>query len=580
MEYAFEERIGDPDLFTGRKEELDFFLTWIGNIKKRLSQSSALLARRKMGKTALMERLFNITFAKNDGVIPFYYEIKERDMWIADFCQDFFLTFIYQYIAFKTRKKEYLSLINKSDFDLAVSVAEKEGLDYLTDIIDGVAHAIAHEKLDILWEMVRDVPRNLAARQREFVVQMIDEFQFLNAMVYFDKNKSDISRAHNLAGGYLSTAESKIAPLLVSGSWVGWLMNELIMMFPARFAFIFLKNMPEEEAVEMVYKYSSFFNIPVTEESAYLLAQLCEGSPFYISSIFRSSNKLVDLTTLDGLTTALEYETLGEHGRIKATWMEYVASAFPRIDDRNAKHIVLYLCQNKDREVTRKELLEKLSLDMTDGELEKKLKALVRADIISQGQTNFDYRGVNDNIFDKVFRGVYEKEIRDFTPAVIGKEYREAFEKLQKKFNRLQGIHNYHKGHFAEYLIINQLQRRAQVENDFFKSITRYLPADFVFPAYSRVWRYDCSLEYSRAFNVDIFARAENREDYSFIGEVKSRDTKKFTKKEAAAFEKKFEELKKMENIDRAVMFVFSSSGFTKEAEAYCKEKELRAATI
>jgi hypothetical protein len=105
MEYALKERIGKPDLFVGRKKELAFFLKWIDDIKEEKSQSTAILARRKMGKTALLERLFNITFFKNDGVIPFYYEIKESKMWAVDFCQDFFLTFIYQYIACKSRKK-------------------------------------------------------------------------------------------------------------------------------------------------------------------------------------------------------------------------------------------------------------------------------------------------------------------------------------------------------------------------------------------------------------------------------------------------------------------------------------------
>ncbi|MCP4151778.1 MAG: hypothetical protein GY757_28805, partial [bacterium] len=52
MEYILEERIGNPDLFTGRKEELTFYLKWINGIKKRTSQSTAVLARRKMGKTA------------------------------------------------------------------------------------------------------------------------------------------------------------------------------------------------------------------------------------------------------------------------------------------------------------------------------------------------------------------------------------------------------------------------------------------------------------------------------------------------------------------------------------------------
>ncbi|MCP5106404.1 MAG: hypothetical protein GY950_23665, partial [bacterium] len=246
MDYALKERIGKPELFTGRKAELAYFLKWLNDIKEEKSQSTAVMARRKMGKTAIMERLFNITFFKNDGLIPFYYEIKENDVWVLDFCQDFFLTFIYQYIAFKTRKTQYLKPEDKSDFEKLSAVAKKEGLDYLTGIIAGAAHAVAHEKIDILWNIVREAPQTIAFRQQEFIVQMIDEFQFMNAMIYWDKDKKNLAK--NLAGGYLSTAESKIAPLLVSGSWVGWLMKELSSMLPARFRYKFIKNMPENEA--------------------------------------------------------------------------------------------------------------------------------------------------------------------------------------------------------------------------------------------------------------------------------------------------------------------------------------------
>lgn len=55
MDYALKERIGKPDLFTGRKKELAYFLKWIADIKQEKSQSTALMARRKMGKTAVME---------------------------------------------------------------------------------------------------------------------------------------------------------------------------------------------------------------------------------------------------------------------------------------------------------------------------------------------------------------------------------------------------------------------------------------------------------------------------------------------------------------------------------------------
>ncbi len=77
------------------------------------------------------------------------------------------------------------------------------------------------------------------------------------------------------------------------------------------------------------------------------------------------------------------------------------------------------------------------------------------ADIVDQGQTNFDYRGGRDGIFDKVFRGVYQKKISTFDPEMIGKEYLETFTNLKKKYNRLQGQYNYQKGYFAEYLIEN-----------------------------------------------------------------------------------------------------------------------------
>jgi hypothetical protein len=573
MDYALEERIGSPDLFTGRKTELAYYLKWISDIKERKSQSTAMPARRKMGKTALLERLFNITFYKNHGVIPFYYEIKERDVWIVDFCIDFFLTFIYQYIAFKTRKVEYINPFKKNNLEKAKQDAVKEGHEFLVELIESVEYSAMHEHVDLLWETVRIAPHTIASRRKEFIVQMLDEFQFLNAVVYWDKNKSRDNLAKNLAGGYLSTAESKIAPLLVSGSWVGWLMNELNMMLPARFKYKSLKNMPEDEAVEMVFNYSRFFDVPVSEENAYLIARLSEGSPFYISSIIRSDYKDKDLTTVAGLTGALEFETLDDHGVIKSTWMEYVKTAFSKVNDRNAKKIVLHLCKHKCRELTRKELMEDLNLDMPDEKLEEKMEALVKADIIDQGQTNFDYRCVQDNIFDKVFRGVYQKEIEHFEVGEIKKEYSEELEKLRKQFDILLGKYNYQKGLFVEYLILEQLRLHGKDKNMLLKSMTRNLPGDFNFCDYTRVWKYNSSPEYAKGFSVDIFARAESSGDYSIIGEVKSREVKKFSKAEVMEFETKFAGVKKLENIDRAVGFIFSHSGFTKDAEAYCREK-------
>jgi hypothetical protein len=352
-------------------------------------------------------------------------------MWVVDFCTQFFLSFIYQYIAFKSRKSEYLKPEEKSDFAKVIDIARKEGMDYLIGIIESAAHAAAHEKVDILWDIAREAPQTIAFRQEEFIVQMIDEFQFMNAMIYRDKDMK--VPADTLAGGYLSTAESKIAPLLVSGSWVGWLMKELSSMLPARFRYKFIKNMPEDEASELLYNYSRVFDVPVTEETAFSLVRITEGNPFYISAVIRSNYPGKDLTTIDGLTDTLEFETLDDQGLIKLSWMEYMAKAFPEINDRHAKNIVLHLSKYRDREWTRAELREALNLEMPEKDLEKKLKALVKTDIINQGQSNFDYRGVKETIFDKVFRGVYEKEIRAFDPKIIRKEYSDELKKEKRR---------------------------------------------------------------------------------------------------------------------------------------------------
>jgi hypothetical protein len=121
-------------------------------------------------------------------------------------------------------------------------------------------------------------------------------------------------------------------------------------------------------------------------------------------------------------------------------------------------------------------------------------------------------------------------------------------------------------------LILDRLLQ-ARKNNKLLKSVTRYLPADFEFCDYSRVWKYHGSPEYAREFSVDIFARSVNSEDYSIIGEVKNREVKKFSKDEIKDFEVKFAEIKKHENLEWVVGFIFSRIGFTKEAEDYCRER-------
>ena len=551
MRIYLEEKIGNPALFTGRKKELDSLLKWVDKIRLKISKSKAIISRRKTGKSAVMQRLFNMVFDQNDQVIPFYFEIREHSQWIVEFSKEFFFTFMSQYLAFHSRNPEYFNYIN--DYSALIDAAKKEGLDYLVKQIKKFEHSEKNGEIDSLWHIARETPRTIAQYKDERVLQIIDEFQFINRYIFRDKACKDCIA--NLAGSYLHTAEYKNAPMLVSGSWVGWLMDDLNKMLPGRFIIDDFGNMPKNEAIEMALNYSEIENIPITYETACIMADITEGNPFYISALFQSVYPQKDFSTKDGVLDVLDFETLDKRGGIRGTWMEYIHSATDRINDANGKKIILYIC--KQKEATRDEIKNDLNLSMTDRELEKRLKAFVKADIIEQGTSNFIYYAVADNIFDKVFRGVYQEEIDGFTPEKIKNEYRTLYKKLQGRFNK-------YKGEFSEYVIMNHLKHRAYKQNDLYLSMMENRPVDFQFVEYSTIWSYSASPVHKKDLQVDVFAKAKDGQ-YSLIGEVKNRKAK-FSLKEAQAFFEKASEVKTLENIDQAVVFVFSANGFYKNA--------------
>ncbi len=472
MKAWLEERIGNPDLFTGRKKELAYFLRWIDRTKEKISQSTAILSRRKTGKTALLQRLFNITFEKNDRVIPFYFEIREADQWLGDFATEFFLSFVYQYMAFRTRKPEYLDPSNMGTLGDASATAGKEGFRYLQRLMEKNEPLLREENADRFWNVVREVPRMTVQHYGGFAVQMIDEFQFINRHIFRDKACKN--RIKNLPGRFLKDP---------------------------------LGNLPEDESVKMMYKYALIDKVPVSEVTVWLIAHLTEGKPFYISALFRSKCPERDLTTPEGVQSTLEFETMNLDANINATWMEYLDSAFSRINDIHAKDMVLYLSKNRHTYVSRKELKKVLGLDMTDAELEKKFRALHRADIIEESYGR--YRGVQDNIFDKVFRRSYSDDIDRFVTEEAPGEYKALFEDIQGRYRRLSGEYNRYKGAFAEFVIIQRLIHDVPKKSKLYISMMSNLPDDFAFAEYEEVRGCHSPPLHEPEFQTDILAGAK-----------------------------------------------------------------------
>jgi AAA+ ATPase superfamily predicted ATPase len=286
---ALDEEIGNPQNFIGRKNELAYFLNWCENVKERQSQSTAILARRKKGKTALVQRLYNILYTKNDPqLIPFYFRIEEGNMTLLDYSGLFYRSLIGQYLGHKTRNVQLIRKQASFDFLLEQAAADR----IIQDDIIQMRQIVQNEKPGEAWEFARAAGHRISGLKDERIIQILDEFQFLNAYIYTDET---YEKKMELVPFYHRTAESKISPQIVTGSYIGWL-TSIIRKMVSRYREYYLESFPEEEALDAVYNYSTLLKQPVTDETVPLIAEVCHHDPYYIAQVMRSNYEHKDLT--------------------------------------------------------------------------------------------------------------------------------------------------------------------------------------------------------------------------------------------------------------------------------------------
>ncbi|HOF24533.1 MAG TPA: hypothetical protein PLU70_09065 [Thermotogota bacterium] len=270
---------------------------------------------------------------------------------------------------------------------------------------------------DGMWNLASRLPAALATVKKKKIVQIIDEFQNINAYIYDYRGE----RIDPLSGTYLDLAEKKEAPLIISGSEVHGLL-EIVRRLTARFEENVLENLPEEEAKEAIWKYAEIFHTKIDDAGVDKLWNLTRGDPLYIKALFSSKhNTKNDYVQEDNIIEVYTQEITS--GLIFKTWGEYIAKIFVEVNERNAKRLLLYLFQAGE-ERTRAQIIKDLKLDMTDSELETKLQKLIKADLISYGSTAFRYVIAKDKTYELVFRRLFQKEIDNFVPD-IKKEIRQ-----------------------------------------------------------------------------------------------------------------------------------------------------------
>jgi len=480
--FAIKERVGKPENFIGRVKELEFLHNWADNINNEVSRSIAFLGRRKIGKSLILERLYNIIYSENKGLIPFYYEFTEGTRSGKDFYHDFLTRFYMQVVGYYLRNT--LLIRNAVDFKTDVDVAEfmKEvesiSVPNKSRILNDLKRCINMlEKEKPQYEYViaaTATPRSFATTPgvKEKIVQMIDEFQYLN--MYIDAGKED-----KPCKAYMSTAEMKVAPLLITGSLMGVVSEELMLWLPQRFYEVIVPKMNIDESIAMTLNYSSIYGQPVSKEVAGYIVHITNNVPGRIVELLTPNIDKPIIRTIRDADKALNFEV--DRGNIKKDWDEYLNLAMNAVNDVNMRKITYFLCKHEGEWFYPTELKQALSLELDDKKLREELMLLHKYDLIEM--TGGKYGGVFDRTLKKVlmtnYGDILELPEKDFDAYFrndslldyLKERIRqlelslEETDKLRNKLKILQGDHNNLKGHYYEHEVLLGLIKSI-IDND------------------------------------------------------------------------------------------------------------------
>jgi len=562
MKYPLEERIGEPDLFVGRQEELARFEHWIKLIPKKRAKSRVILARRKSGKTVFMQRLFNQIWSENGLTIPFYINIQEVKIWFQDLAIKYYQTFASHCISFLERDERLV--MNILSLKKIREYGKANDIDLFVDNIDDIYQYKEEGNDGLIWEIAYRAPEVFAKLYNRRVLVMIDELQNITQYVYPDKDRLTQSDK-TMAGSFHEVVESKIAPMLVSGSYVGWLVEVIGKYLEAgRLKRIHISPyLTKEAGLQAVLKYAAYDDYPITNEIATLINELCMADPFFISCVIQSEYPDKDFCDKESVLHTINYEITDKESEMSMTWGEYIEQTVKRINDSHAKNILLHMSKNYNKKFTPKDLKRELKLSISSDEIQERLQELVKADLIEEGSSDIDYHGLKDGTLNLILRNRFQKEIHDHAPDFVN-EFREEIIKLKKDKQKLQGKLSNIIGKTAELQLMTE-----------FRSKKRFALKEY-FDGVSDNTKLNIQNVKTRFFiqrpdgkNLEIDVIAESECGRVVLVEVKKMSTP-VNLDTVSDFKEKVD-LYKNFFADKIVLAAFFSlGGFTKDATAFC----------
>ncbi|MCP4112746.1 MAG: hypothetical protein GY749_45665, partial [Desulfobacteraceae bacterium] len=431
--------------FTDRVEILRELDAWVKNIQRMASPSTAIMSPRRMGKTVLLDRLVNTVFFKPEyRVAPFYFRMKREEITLKAFLLEYATSFFRQYIAYCHQepllyrsKMPLEQLLDYPSEHKAVSLAKE----FIENFLTAYHYKRPIDNTRNQWEDFISIPEDIASYSGTRVAVIIDEFQDMKFYIHDveqsslerimqERNQNSDYRGINLPSTYDRQAQSRKAPMLVSGSAVTMIYSTVMGgALGGRFDFTYLKPMSIPDGAALLRQLLNIYvpGAAVTPEDALYASAQVGGHPYYIYCLAMSKceGKTFGKNDIDRI---IRYEI--EQGKIYGFWQTHFNRNRRHInadsDETLGKKIIYYFTKYNNQPVDTKEIAE--TLDVPRKAVEEKIESLYLADLVYR--TRARYYTFNDICLMRFIKFVYEKDLEGIDKIDLGH---------QNLFNTLKG---------------------------------------------------------------------------------------------------------------------------------------------
>ena len=430
------------DEFTDREEVISLLVQRAISTPRDITFSTAIVGQRRLGKSSVMEHVYNRLFWEQEQVVPIYFSFEAKPTTSTKFAEAYFTNFLRQYTAFRLKDDELARLDNQRvDLNKVVALAESLKPDPIANYAGAMQYKLGsdnfslHDKLESAIYLPRRVMEYNRARflPETPIFVMLDEFQDVLRIHYSDGKPADT------VGLYQWAVEGRKCPHFVTGSAVRLITQEVLGTGALFGRFRFMKFQPLEDiyGLELVDKLAKKYGVIIDEQVAGYLTTRCGGNPFYIRCVMIQAleQNRTHICTPEAVNDLIAHEVT--HGQIWRDWSAQLQKYFQTINSYYiSKQILFYAAQFSNERIIPEQIAQQVQRPKE--EVLHTLKQLAFAEMIDS-DGGYIFHNLKDPILRDFIKSQYELDIAKRPWEQVHRGLLQQYKTLKRKYANLVG---------------------------------------------------------------------------------------------------------------------------------------------